>query len=304
MSCPVCQFSEFKKLSFYEGLNKYTDKTDLVECQKCGHFYLRGIEDGEFDDFFEEGKYELLDTRKSIFDSIKYQDAKRVFNVLNNRGKSFGKLLDFGCGKGLFLSFLDKKKWYGLGVETARSRAEFGRRQYDVKILSEFYEEGAIEEGNFDVICLFHVLEHLDQPKHLLQKLIKDNLKQDGVLIIEVPLFNSWQSRIAGRNWIQLDPPLHISHFTKTSLDFLLKNVGMTTVKTQYFSYQLGLLGMVQSLMSKLGYKGDYIADLKFNRTAKLLLGTALIFPLAFILEMISCLFKRGGVIRIYAQKA
>ena len=304
MSCPVCQFSEFKKLSGYEELSKYTDKSDIVECQNCGHFYLRQIEHGKVDDFFEEGKYKLLDTRKSIFDRIKYQDAKRVFKVLNTLGKTFGELLDFGCGKGLFLSFLDKKRWHGLGVETAKSRAEFGRKQYDVKILSEFYEEGVIEDGNFDVICLFHVLEHLHQPKDSLKKLIKDNLKQDGVLIIEVPLFNSWQSWIAGRNWIQLDPPLHISHFTKASLKLLLKNVHMNAVRTQYFSYQLGLLGMVQSLMSKLGYKDDYIADVKFNRTTKLLLGTAFIFPLAFILEALSCLFKRGGIIRIYAQKA
>lgn len=287
----------------YEGIGKYTDRSDLVECEVCGHFYLNFVEKGQVDDFFEDGKYELLDTRKSIFDSIKHQDAKRVFKALKRLRKFQGKILDFGCGKGLFLSFLNQQKWDGLGVETATARANFGRKQYGVKILSEFYDGGKIEKGDFDVITLFHVLEHLDEPKVLLRTLTENNLKENGVLAIEVPLFNSWQSRIAGRNWIQLDPPLHISHFTKRTLKNLLSDIGFKSKRIQYFSFQLGLLGMIQSLMSKIGYKGDYIADLKFNRTPKLLFLTAILLPIAFLLEAVASLFHKGGVIRVYASR-
>jgi len=303
MSCPLCQQTAFQTLKGYESIGKYDDRSDLVICNSCGHHYLILRKAGADRAYFEDGKYQLLDTRKSVFDRIKEWDAKRVLKVINKQYHQGGRLLDFGCGKGLFLSALKGSHWKGKGIETAEARANFGKAHYQVDIDTAMYASGKLNEGPFEVITLFHVLEHLDQPNQLLQALIDDNLKEGGTLIIEVPLFSSWQSKIAGRRWIQLDPPLHISHFDDKRLEGFLTSLGLTVYNTQTFSLQLGLLGMIQSILSRVGYHGDYIEDLKFNRTKKLLLTTALVLPFAFVLEIGAVLFQRGGVIRLYAKK-
>lgn len=304
MGCPICQASKNKVLQQYSDIGKYDDRSDLVQCQGCGHHYLVIKEKGAQVAYFDEGKYQLLDTRNSIFDRIKDWDAKRVIRSLNKKYEKGSALLDFGCGKGLFLASLKAFSWKGKGIETAASRANFGIEKYEVDIEIMEYADGQVNGGPFEVICLFHVLEHLDEPEKLLKPLIDHNLKENGTLVLEVPLFKSWQSLIGGRNWIQLDPPLHISHFDSTSLNALLQRMGMRDYKRQTFSLQLGVLGMVQSLMSRFGYRGDYIHDLKFKRTKKLLMATALILPFAFLLEFLGVAFGKGGVIRVYAKRA
>lgn len=303
MECPVCRESKYQLLNQYVDIGKYGDRSDIVNCQGCNHHYLVIKNVGPEVAYFEEGKYQLLDTRKTIFDRIKDWDSRRVIKVLDERHQTGSSLLDFGCGKGLFLASLKADSWKAKGIETAVSRAKFGIESYDVDIEIMEYADGIVKKGPFDVITLFHVLEHLEKPKELLSPLVQHNLKNNGTLVLEVPLFDSWQSRIAGRNWIQLDPPLHVSHFDSKSLNNLLEKLGMKVYKKETFSLQLGVLGMVQSLLSKLGYKGDYIHDLKFKRTNKLLASTALILPLALVLELMASAIGKGGVIRVYAKR-
>ena len=90
MSCPLCQDTSFKVLTPYEGIGKYEDRSDLVQCISCGHHYLIVNEKGSDRSYFEDGKYQLLDTRKSIFDRIKRWDANRVLKVLDRRYKDAG----------------------------------------------------------------------------------------------------------------------------------------------------------------------------------------------------------------------
>jgi 2-polyprenyl-3-methyl-5-hydroxy-6-metoxy-1,4-benzoquinol methylase len=61
------------------------------------------------------------------------------------------------------------------------------------------YHGGLVDGGLFDAITLFHVLEHLRNPKAVMEELVKSNLKDGGLLVIEVPNFGSLQSKIAGK---------------------------------------------------------------------------------------------------------
>jgi SAM-dependent methyltransferase len=99
--------------------------------------------------------------------------------------------------------------WQGQGIETGKKRAEFGQNVYGLKINTLEYHGGLVDGGLFDAITLFHVLEHLRNPKAVMEELVKSNLKDGGLLVIEVPNFGSLQSKIAGKYWLHLDPPLH-----------------------------------------------------------------------------------------------
>ena len=91
--------------------------------------------------------------------------------------------------------------------------------------------------------------------------------------------------------------------FTKKTLVSFLNTFGLKPIKFQFFSFHVGLLGMVQSLLSIFGYKKMLIEELKFRRTIKLLSSVLVILPVAFILELVASFFQRGGVIRLYLKK-
>ena len=113
-------------------------------------------------------------------------------------------------------------------------------------------------------------------------------------------MIESWQSKIAKHRWIHLDPPIHLSHYSKQNLLELIRSLNLTPSRYSTFSAPLGILGMCQAFLSRLGYNGKLIEDLKFNRTPKLLASIALVFPVAATLEFIAVLFRKGGIIRVY----
>ena len=189
---------------------------------------------------YSGGKYKVIDTRDGLFDKLISIDDRLIIWQLSKLKVSKETLLDFGCGKGQFIHRALKYKWKVKGIETEKNRANFGKNKYGLDISTLEYKTGLVGGAPFNVITFFHVLEHLPQPKKLLRKLIDNNLTHNGYLVIEVPLFESLQSKIAGKRWIHLDPPLHISHFTKSSLLKLLGDLNLKPLKYEYFSIHFG----------------------------------------------------------------
>lgn len=301
LKCNNCHSEDFIVFKNYPSL-EYS--VQIVQCCSCEHIYSRIGTDINYDQFYSEGKYMLQDNRGSFFDKvIRFNNrliGQKILKFIHNEER----ILDFGCGKGQFLSYFKAKSWGIEGVETSKGRAEFARREYGLEIHEDYYEDGQIAGGNYGVITLFHVLEHLPQPESLLKKLIYHNLNKEGLMVIEAPLIESWQSKIAGHRWIHLDPPLHLSHYSRQSLFQLIRKLQLTTVRESTFSAPLGILGMCQAFLSRFGYNGKIIEDLKFNRTPKLLASLALVFPAAAILELLAVMFKKGGIIRVYCKNA
>lgn len=78
---------------------------------------------------------------------------------------------------------------------------------------------------------------------------------------------------------------------------------GCTVKAADYFSFHLGIVGMVQTIFSWFGYKGFLIADLKRKKTIPLMLGLLFVLPFAILLESLAALCKKGGIVRYYAIK-
>jgi len=83
-------------------------------------------------------------------------------------------------------------------------------------------------------------------------------------------------------------------------LEKLLIDINLEPLKTTSFSFHLGVLGMVDSLLKRLGYRKNIIYELKNKKSKTLILMIALLLPLAFIIERLASLFRKGGIIRIY----
>ena len=301
LSCPLCNSVQYKEVYV-----KIIDDPfiSLVQCEKCSHYFTLIKRNIDTDKLYNDKVYQVIENSKSIFDKILTLEYNKVLNRIGSFIKKESKtLLDFGSGKGKFASLALKKGWLVKCVETSIERAAYAEQVYGLEVNKDFYSSGRIFKQNFAVISLFHVLEHLPHPELLLKELLDKNLNTEGMVVIEVPNFSSFQSKIAKEKWMHLDVPRHVNHFTIESVTKLFLNLQFSVIRKEFFSLHLGVLGMLDCLMKKIGYRGNIIYQLKNKRSFILIIKALILLPFAFVLEWITSLFERGGVIRLYLRK-
>lgn len=298
-NCPVCH-GRVKKI-LYRMCN-ISNEFLVVSCSNCSHIYTFFTKDINVESLYHDEVYEVVDNRGSIFDKIIGMEYLHVISKIKNKYKKSKNILDFGCGKGKFLSVAKKEGFNIMGIETEINRSNFARGIYNINVDSNYYSSGKINTSPFQVITLFHVLEHLPNPKEIISNLVKDNLDNDGLFIIEVPNFLSFQSKLAKEKWMHIDVPRHLSHFTIKNLENFMEDISLKITETEYFSRHLGIIGMLHAIMVRFGYKKNIIIELK-RKNLGTIIRVLFLLPFATVLELTACLFKQGGIIRIYAKR-
>ncbi len=136
-----------------------------------------------------------------------------------------GSLLDVGCGSGEFLLEMKNRGWQVLGIEADHDAAQIVRSR-DIPVLVGDPTRVSLPSRRFDVITLWHALEHLpDLQESLIQ--ITSWLQPQGLLVIAVPNPDSWEARFYGSRWVAWDAPRHLYHFRHRDLDSLLTPLGL-----------------------------------------------------------------------------
>lgn len=174
-----------------------------------------------------------------------------------------GSLLEIGCGPGLMLQAFHRLGWNVLGIERNEAVAEQARRSQGLEIVTTPLE-ALPSDSRFDLIVMFHVLEHLAEPVPLLRECAR-RLAPGGRLIINVPNFASWQSRFAGPAWMHLDVPRHLLHFTPQTLAATLDRAGLRLARLRFASPEHDPYGWVESAISRFGGRA--------NRLTRCLIG-------------------------------
>ena len=295
--CPLC-YSE-DKIIIYKNVSRDTS-ADIVKCNKCKHYYSFFDKAIEADKLYNDEVYKIVENRNSLFDKILTKEYGKVIRKIASLKFKKGYLIDFGSGKGKFGSIAKENGWHVKCVETSLERASYAKEFYGLDVSTKIYSTGNIFNEHFDVLTMFHVLEHLPHPQLLLKELIQQNLKKDALIVIEVPNFNSLQSFIAKDRWMHLDVPRHLNHFTPERLDKFCHEMELSQVKQNFFSLHLGVLGMTDSILKRFGYKKNIIYELKNKKRLSLIACILLILPVSILLEYISSLVSRGGIIRKY----
>ncbi len=293
ITCPVCQSPP----------SDPPISQSIQCCKSCGVRWTFLPEEVDSDALYSDEVYAVVDNRQSVFERVIFSEAKKILQKARKIHPTANSLLDFGAGKGQFLAVAKTLAWNGIGIETASERAAFAREKYHVSVLETFYTEGKIGAGDFDFITLNHVLEHLPDPMGLMNGLLSQNLASQGLVYLEVPRADSWQAKIAGKDWMHWDIPKHLTHWTEGGMEKEFSKIGFQKVGVRRFSIHLGVLGMLQALLSKLGFRENLILRLKRKKTLGLLLLIGLVLPIAWGLEWISTGFGKSGVLGIYLKR-
>ncbi|WP_333878736.1 class I SAM-dependent methyltransferase [Flavobacterium sp.] len=183
------------------------------------------------------------DGKRSLFERV-YHVVKGI--ALKNKLKLInahaakGRLLDIGAGTGDFLVTAQKDGWQTTGIEPSTKAKAIAQAKgvTFVEVLSD------LESQSFDVITMWHVLEHvpnLDEYITELKRLIKPN----GTIVIAVPNFKSFDAEYYGKYWAAFDVPRHIWHFSKTTIAKLFAEKGMKLTEVlpmKFDSFYVSLL--------------------------------------------------------------
>ena len=145
---------------------------------------------------------------------------------------------------------MKKRGWQVFGTEVSLVSASTAKRKVgnNFVLINKNLEDMKNVGDNFDIITLWHVLEHLAEPKKIIN-LIEEKLINKGFVVIEVPNFNSLQHWISKNKWIYLDCPRHLTHFTRIGLENFIKNKKFKTIKSSTLSLEFGFYGMLQSIL-------------------------------------------------------
>ncbi len=225
------------------------EEFQLIENKTYG--YLETIPKPSLDklpEYYQTEDYiSHTDSKRNLFEkvyhSIREISLKRKLKLINSFKTEQKTLLDFGCGTGDFLNTAQNNNWIVSGIEPNKEARLIANSKTSQSVFDSNYINN-LEKESFDVITLWHVLEHIPNLEAQIAQL-KALLKPSGVLIIAVPNYKSYDSNYYKQFWAALDVPRHLWHFNQKSVSKLFAKINMSVVKTLpmvFDSYYVSLL--------------------------------------------------------------
>jgi len=199
----------------------------------------------DLDKYYQSQDYiSHTDTKRSLFEKmyhlVKQYTLYRKEKLILSYAKKKGNLLDIGAGTGDFLNYANKKKWKTIGFEPNKKAKDLARQK------GVFLVESTTEltENSFDVITLWHVLEHIPDLEKQLSEL-KRLCKPNGHILVAIPNYKSYDAKYYKEFWAGFDVPRHLWHFSKTAIEklFFEKQIFLKKIHPMYFdSFYVSIL--------------------------------------------------------------
>ncbi|NNK74524.1 MAG: class I SAM-dependent methyltransferase [Maribacter sp.] len=246
-----------------------------------------------------------------MLDFFRNQRARKIAKWINHKGR----VLDIGCGNGRFLQKIQKYgQIEGFGIEMPGGSAERAKLVLGDRLKVGVLEEEDFDKAYFDAITLFHVFEHLTDPKGYLEN-ISRMIKPGGVLYMSFPNIDSIQAKLFKGDWLHLDPPRHLFLFSPEAFKEQMSHYGFEIIHAKHFNIEYNPFGFQQSLLNKIYAKREVLYEsLKGNKAytseySKWNLRLQNLFfkltaPLFIISDWFSASFGRGATVEFMMRKA
>ena len=273
--CPWCDSDnnhQFLKLKDYFLTQ---EDFEILECNDCKLLFTTPCPaPDKIGDYYKSEEYlSHNDEKRSLFariyNIVKNTNIKNKFNIAVGNKQSAVRILDIGCGVGDFLNYAKEKGCKITGIEPNDDARKIAEKKLNIKVFSPAELEN-LPDNSFDIITMWHVLEHVADLKteiHHLQRL----LKNDGRLILALPNYKSFDAEYYKDKWAAYDVPRHLNHFSRTSIENIFKETKfqLTDIKPlKWDSFYISMLSE-QYLGNGNSFIKGTITGWKSNRKAK-----------------------------------
>jgi 2-polyprenyl-3-methyl-5-hydroxy-6-metoxy-1,4-benzoquinol methylase len=288
--CPLCSSGEFSVRFSREDLNTMVPGSfTVVRCKKCNHMYLNPrptINSIKNDIYTEEyDQYQKADKKFSIQNTLQNYGFHKRYKIISKYAAS-GKILDVGCASGEFLKYmLNFPQWNLVGLEPIAQAANLAREQLDIEIINNTLTEHVFSEDEYDVVTFWHVFEHVEDPINILT-IVNKILRDEGIIVITLPILNSIDHRLFGKYWIGFELPRHLHFFTHEKMVEILNNTGFEFIESRcvYGSHAMTMTSLKFWIRSRKIFSEKFL-----NVFMKILMS----FPIRILLAPIYLLFDR-----------
>ena len=251
VKCEICGSSKYtnlyRKKSYIE--TKYGN-INLVKCSECGLIYINPqLSEDELADYYDVDYYGINNKRFSGIIERLIRLKRNIRAEVISRFTEKGKILDIGCGRGLFLDEMRGRGWDTYGTEISETAAKYAREVLGPNISIGELDQHRFPDSHFNAVSIYNVLEHVSHPADIMLE-IRRILKPGGILVVALPNIDSWQAKIFRMRWFHLDLPRHNFHFSPETLAKLLPPEHWDTVRTKRLSLEFGPFGWIQSALN------------------------------------------------------
>ena len=317
VTCPICKSGQLSIL--IKHANK-TDKTyNVFFCKMCNVGVTIPIPSpSELSSLYSSGTYRSASGKRfvGLVETWVYF-ARQLRRKRIEKYKRTGRILDIGCGRGVFLDVMRKHGWKVAGTEYNKETAESINKNYNINIVTGDPGDWGFPPESFDVVTMNHVLEHMSAPESAIGECSR-LLEKGGLLVVAVPNITSLQSAMGKHLWFHLDIPYHLYHFSEEGLASLLEKYNFNLLKIRRFDLEYNPFGWLQTLFNLTGIRKNFLYNiLKKTGSRNSLISNAskwdlmvtiallpLYLPMSLVLSLYeSFMLKKGGTIEIYAVK-
>lgn len=310
--CPVCSGSK-AKVSF--SAKTPFSEFHLVQCKICEltrTFPLPSDETLRVHDvstYYGKGVNKFIPVVQKIRDEMMRSRAKYYLSFIPHSIQT-PKILDVGCSEGRLLkSFLE----YGCqcwGLEHPSFPTQRFLSSDRIVYLQGDLEAVNLAEGTFDLVFLWHVLEHMDDPHLVINQLCK-LLAPEGALVLVVPNFSGMEARRFNQFWFHLDIPWHKYHFNERSMRYLIAKNHLRIIRISTLCCEQGPYGLLQSILNAIGWPhNEFYGALKGNLNKRraiqfiiqFFVGIFLLIPVCFV-SLLTSNRGRGPVLKLILRK-
>ena len=236
--CPLCNGDRFQPFLTCRDHTVSGKNFDIVECDECGfRFTNPRPSPDELGAYYESDDYTPhQDTSQDLIDTlyrwVRLYTLRSKHRLISSLvANPPGRLLDFGCGTGAFLNLCQSNGWTVRGLEPDAGAQTVAAEKYGLTV-EDPVRIRDLPDDHFDVITLWHVLEHVPRLSETIEEL-KQTLSPTGTLVVAVPNCASLDARIYGTHWAAYDVPRHLYHFRPDDIRRLFERFDMTVAEVR-----------------------------------------------------------------------
>jgi len=255
-NCFLCENRSLNKI--FSTLDYIASKKnfDILECSKCDMRITSPFpEENELHKYYESKNYRPHKKRSYlpidyIYNIIrKFMFFKKRKLIEKNSNLKKGKLLDIGCGTGEFAEFMKNSGWEVVCVDSSKEARNIAMERFNLKVLEveEFFN---LKNVKFDVITMWHTLEHVDKPLKYVDKVNKI-LNDNGKFVFAVPNYKSFDSKFFGEYWSANDVPRHLYHYSIKSVKKIVKKSNLVISNIKGLPFDAYYVSYLSSIYKK-----------------------------------------------------